>query len=107
TNPAGASRLTVVDDQVLTSEPAYQPVPTQVPVVEPVTVPAHLVPPARFAATNHQQTTGRHITAEELSARISVPTAMAGELLALFDINPPATTAARVNGFPTPGGGGR
>jgi hypothetical protein len=70
-------------------------------MVEPVTVPEHLVRPARFAATNHQATTGRTITTEELAARISVPTTVAGELLTL--VNP--TTPARVNGSPVVGGG--
>lgn len=99
TTPAGSNwSPAVVEDQVLNAEPAT--------TVARVTVPAHLVPPARFAATNHQATTGRPITADELAARISVPPAIAGELLTLFDI-PTATGSvpARVNGSPIPGGG--
>jgi hypothetical protein len=67
-------------------------------------VPAHLVPTARFAVTNHQATTGRTITAPELAARMSVSPDLAGRLLTLFEVpepKPPVT--AGINGTPTGG----
>ena len=100
TRPADTTWTPVVDGQVLNAEPT-QPTPAGT-LTEPVTVPEHLVRPARFAATNHQATTGRPITAEELAARISVPATVAGELLTLVN---PTGTPARVNGSPTVGGG--
>ena len=66
----------------------------------PAPVPAHLVPTARYAVTNHHATTGRPITVQELSARISVPEQVAGQLLTLFDI---PTESARINGTPLTG----
>ena len=74
--------------------PAVQPV--TLPTAEVAPLPAHLLPTARFAVTNHQATTGRPITAPELAARMSVTPDMAGQLLTLFDPEPPTTT--RVNG---------
>ena len=74
------------------------PVPvTPAAPAQPATIPAHLLPTARFAVTNHQQTHGRPITAEELSARMSVTPAVAGQLLTFF--NPGQTPPpVRVNG---------
>jgi hypothetical protein len=76
--------------------------PTDLPTVQiasadimPATVPAipmHLLPTARFAVVNHEQTTGRPITIDELAARMSVSTAVAGQLLHAVD------EPARVNG---------
>ncbi|HEX6969660.1 MAG TPA: hypothetical protein VF174_12745 [Micromonosporaceae bacterium] len=76
-----------------------QPEPVTEPVAEPVTVPAHLIPAARFAVVNHQQHTGRPITAEQLADRLDITPTIASHLLAIID--PPATTTpARVNGAP-------
>jgi len=94
----------IVDDQqpapATTAEPSlpttlHEEPPTPTTGEQP-TVPAHLLPTARFAVTNHQATTGRPITAPELAARMSVTPDMAGQLLTLFDPEPPTTT--RVNG---------
>jgi hypothetical protein len=84
--------------------PAFVPA-----VTEPAThgdgftpeVPMHLIPTARFAVVNHEQTTGQAITADELAARMSITPATAGQLLAT--INPPAAPPARVNGTPIGG----
>ena len=62
---------------------------------QPVTVPAHLIPAARFAIVNHRQNTGRPITVEELADRLDITPAIAGRLL--HTIEPPAATA-QVNG---------
>lgn len=77
--------------------PAVTTTPEPENLAEPVTVPAHLIPAARFAIVNHEQHTGRPITAQELADRLDITPAVAGRLLA--DINPPATPA-RVNGAP-------
>jgi hypothetical protein len=61
-------------------------------VIDPV--PTHLLAPARFAATNFEQTTGAPITPAELAARISVPTSMAANLLRAIGVEP----IDRVNG---------
>jgi hypothetical protein len=47
----------------------------EVPVV------ANLIPAARFALVQHEQTTGRTITVDELAARMSLTPAVAGRLL--------------------------
>jgi hypothetical protein len=49
------------------------------PLPEP---PAHLISVARFSVVQHEQTTGRPITVNELAARMSVTPAIAGQLLA-------------------------
>jgi hypothetical protein len=67
-------------------------IPATTPAADPVEVPAHLLPTARFAVVNHEQTTGQPITADDLATRMSIPPAIAGQLLAT--INPPA----RING---------
>jgi hypothetical protein len=65
-------------------------------------MPAHLLTPARFAATNHHQTTGRTITAGELAARMSITSDVATRLLGALDIpttpTAPPDTSPRVNG---------
>jgi hypothetical protein len=72
------------------------------PAAEPVPVPAHLLPGARFAVTNHEQTTGRPITPDELSARIGVTPALAGQLLTAVNTGEHTAVnhgpAIRVNG---------
>lgn len=62
-------------------------------------VPAHLLPTARFSVVNHQQTTGRPITPDELATRMSITPDLARRLLAALgeDYTPPPTTAT-VNG---------
>jgi hypothetical protein len=66
---------------------------------EPVELPQHLLPTARFSIVNHEQTTGRAITANELAARMSITPAIAGQLLAT--LAPAAVAGAdRINGTP-------
>jgi hypothetical protein len=68
----------------------------------PAAVPEHLLPTARFSIVNHEQTTGRAITASELAARMSITPAVAGQLLAT--LAPAAVAGAdRVNGTPIGG----
>ncbi len=77
-----------VAEQVTTEPPAaiapalaVEPDPVTTPALEPVDVPAHLLPPARFAAVQHEQATGAPITAAELADRLDVTPALAGQLL--------------------------
>ncbi|WFE51457.1 hypothetical protein [Micromonospora sp. WMMD1155] len=62
--------------------PAVEPEPVTLPASEPVDVPAHLLPTARFAAVQHEQATGQPITPDELADRLDVSTVIAGKLLA-------------------------
>ncbi|RAO23047.1 hypothetical protein MED15_01442 [Micromonospora noduli] len=63
--------------------PAPEPTPAvTAPASEPVDVPAHLLPTARFAAVQHEQATGQPITPAELADRLDVSTVVAGKLLA-------------------------
>ena len=68
TPPAGS-----IPERTSADEP---PTPAPAPVtVEPAPVPqvpGHLLPTARFAAVQHEQTIGRPITVDELAARMSV-----------------------------------
>jgi hypothetical protein len=73
--------------------------------VEPAPVPARLLPSARFAATNHEHTTGRPITPEELSARIGITPAVAAQVLTHLGASTP--TPARINGTAITTGGAR
>ncbi|WP_433494530.1 hypothetical protein ACQP26_29360 [Micromonospora sp. CA-248089] len=61
--------------------PAVEPEPVTVPAPEPVDVPAHLLPMARFAAVQHEQSTGTPITPAELADRLDVAPAVAGQIL--------------------------
>ena len=76
-----------------TPTPAVEPEPVTIPAVAPesvsapaepvdVPVPSHLLPMARFAAVQHEQATGRPITAAELADRLDVTAPVAGQLLA-------------------------
>ncbi|MFU8876446.1 hypothetical protein, partial [Micromonospora sp. SL4-19] len=60
---------------------AVEPEPVTVPAAEPVEVPAHLLPMARFAAVQHEQSTGAPITPAELADRLDVAPAVAGQIL--------------------------
>jgi hypothetical protein len=62
--------------------------------IEPV--PTHVLASARFAATNHRQTTGSAITAADLAARISVSPTIAADLLRTLAAED--DTPRRVNG---------
>jgi hypothetical protein len=65
-------------------------------------VPPHLLPTARFSVVQHEQATGRVITADELAVRMSVTPAIAGQLLAVVKPSQPAPV--RINGSPVLGG---
>ncbi|WP_409073063.1 hypothetical protein [Micromonospora chalcea] len=74
-----------------TPTPAVEPEPVTIPAVapesvaapaEPVDVPTHLLPMARFAAVQHEQATGQPITPAELADRLDVTPPVAGQLLA-------------------------
>jgi hypothetical protein len=73
------------------------------PAPAPPEVPVHLLPGARFALAQHEQATGRSITADELAARMSLTPAIAGQLLTALD-HPTPTAPARINGAPVLGG---
>ncbi|MFU8851260.1 hypothetical protein ACNAW0_09795 [Micromonospora sp. SL1-18] len=64
-----------------THTPAVEPEPVTVPASEPVDVPTRLLPMARFAAVQHEQSTGTPITPAELADRLDVAPAVAGQLL--------------------------
>ncbi|MCT2282082.1 hypothetical protein M3G91_31235 [Micromonospora chalcea] len=73
-----------------TPTPAVEPEPVTIPAVapesvaapaEPVDVPTHLLPMARFAAVQHEQATGQPITPAELADRLDVTPPVAGRLL--------------------------
>ncbi|SCE83661.1 hypothetical protein GA0070607_2168 [Micromonospora coriariae] len=82
--PAQPIRVQVAEQ--VTAEPAppaaITPAPEPTPAVEPVDVPAHLLPTARFAAVQHEQATGAPITPAELADRLDVTPAVAGKVLA-------------------------
>jgi hypothetical protein len=89
-------------DPVVTPEPeptpapavqVVDPEPIQEPAPVPVTVPTHLLPAARFAVVQHEQSTGNPITSDQLAARLNITPAIAGGLLA--EIRP-----AHINGTP-------
>ncbi|MGW0503037.1 hypothetical protein [Micromonospora sp. NPDC003241] len=86
--PAEPIRAQVAEQ--VTTEPAPpaaiatdpQPRPAIQPTIpEPVEVPTHLLPMARFAAAQHEQNTGSPITAAELADRLDIAPATAGQLL--------------------------
>ncbi|MBQ1062275.1 DUF2637 domain-containing protein [Micromonospora sp. C41] len=89
---------------VVDTPPAAAPASIEAPALTPIPaarpeVPAHLVPTARFAIRQHEQTNGRPITADELAALLTVTPAIARELL--HSINGHSTA---VNGTPVAGG---
>ncbi|MEU8071448.1 DUF2637 domain-containing protein [Micromonospora sp. NPDC049151] len=89
---------------VVGTPPAAAPAVIEAPALTPIPaarpeVPAHLVPTARFAIRQHEQTNGRPITADELAALLTVTPAIARELL--HSINGHTTA---VNGTPVAGG---
>ncbi|MEV4534665.1 hypothetical protein AB0J82_12630 [Asanoa sp. NPDC049518] len=85
-----------VDDTAPAPTAAPEATPAVSEVVEPV--PTHLVGSARFAVVNHEQHTGRPITADELAARIAVTPDVAGQLL--DQIRPTTLPARTINGTP-------
>ena len=67
--------------------------------------PAHLLPTARFALVQHEQTAGRPITVDELAARMSVTPSVAGQLLTAIRGTHPTPVA--INGHTPVLGGAR
>jgi hypothetical protein len=90
-----------------TNEIAANPSPVEAePVPDIPIVPAHLLTTARFSIVQHEQTTGRPITIDELAIRMSVTPAIAAQLLT--EIRGTTVTASRTNGHvPTLNGGSR
>ncbi|WP_435233128.1 DUF2637 domain-containing protein [Micromonospora aurantiaca (nom. illeg.)] len=97
---APAADATAVVDIPPAAAPAVIEAPalTPIPAARPE-VPAHLVPTARFAIRQHEQTNGRPITADELAALLTVTPAIARELLHSINGHTPA-----MNGTPVVGG---
>ena len=89
----------------VTATPAADTTPGASDTTTPGEPPAHLLPVARFSIVQHEQTTGRPITADELAMRMSVPVPVAGQLLTAVRGDHPAP---RINGrTPTLTGGAR
>ena len=81
TEPAPPAAITPAPEPTPATPPAVEPEPVTVPAPEPVDIPAHLLPMARFAAVQHEQSTGNPITPHELADRLDVTPAVAGQLL--------------------------
>ncbi|MDO3683249.1 DUF2637 domain-containing protein [Micromonospora sp. C28ISP2-4] len=94
TAPAVDTTAVVDTPPAVIEAPALTPIPAARPEI-----PAHLVPTARFAIRQHEQTNGRPITADELAALLTVTPGIARELL--HSINGHNTA---VNGTPVAGG---
>jgi uncharacterized protein DUF2637 len=71
----------------------------------PAILPTHLLPAARFALANHEQTHGRQITSAELAARMSITPDTAAALLA--NLTGGTDQLASVNGSAVATGVGR
>jgi hypothetical protein len=93
TNRTPASELAPI---VTTSAHDTAATPTKAGQLPPGGLPGHVLASARFATTNHQQTVGRPITAEELAARISITPAVAAGVL--HKLTADEATQSRVNG---------
>ncbi len=105
TDTATADNATTSTEPGTSEEPATaptapvavdpEPAPTAAATPLPE-APAHLLPTARFALVQHEQTTGRPITAAELAARMSVTPAVAGQLITAITGQP----TQPINGTP-------
>ncbi|GAA2475840.1 hypothetical protein Ahu01nite_052240 [Winogradskya humida] len=118
-----AAELLAAAQSITASEPATDAIPATSEQALPATVsvapavitaavpeptpeaPAHLLPTARFSVAQHEQTTGQPITVDELAARMSVPPAVAGQLLNAIRGHHP--TPAPLNGHSPVLGGAR
>ncbi|WP_194823649.1 hypothetical protein [Micromonospora sp. S-DT3-3-22] len=80
TDPAPITVARPTEPEPVTAAPVA-PEPATTPAPEPVDVPTHLLPMARFAAVQHEQNTGAPITPGELADRLDVTPAVAGQLL--------------------------
>ncbi|PZF90067.1 DUF2637 domain-containing protein [Micromonospora deserti] len=99
TTPPPAVDTAAVVDTPPAAAPAVIEAPalTPIPVARPE-VPTHLVPTARFATRQHEQTHGRPITTDELAALLSVTPAIARELLHTINGHTPAVNGTPVGG---------
>jgi len=79
-----------------TVQPAPAPAPATPASMAVPEIPARLVPAARIAVVQHRQTTGAHITADELATRLNTTPAVAGQLLTT--VGSSAQAPARING---------
>ena len=93
TNKTPANELPPI---VTTSARDTAATPTNAGQFPPGGLPGHVLASARFATTNHLQTVGRPITAEELAARISITQAVATGVLRQLSADEAAQS--RVNG---------
>ncbi|MGW3793177.1 hypothetical protein ACWD8I_18720 [Micromonospora arida] len=80
TDPAPITVTRPTEPEPVTAAPVA-PEPATRPAPEPVDLPTHLLPMARFAAVQHEQHTGSPITPGELADRLDVTPAVAGQLL--------------------------
>lgn len=87
-NPPDTDRPAIPTDPQPATPPAAEPHPAPTDPVPAGSIPPRLLTIARAAALNHQQTSGRPITAGELAARISIPPTMAEQLLTLVHLTP-------------------
>jgi hypothetical protein len=94
----------VVDrDDTPTDTPATASTVITAPALTPVAIsrpeaPAHLIPTARFAIGQHEQRTGRPITADELAGFLSITPDTARTLLHAITGQTPAVNGAPVGG---------
>jgi hypothetical protein len=97
TNTTGTAAQTPIEVTAVTHEPTSAPGQARDLLPGgPGGLPSHVVAVGRYAATNHQQTVGRPITAEELAARISITPAIAAGVLRQLSADEAAQS--RVNG---------
>ncbi|MEU8656924.1 DUF2637 domain-containing protein [Actinoplanes philippinensis] len=91
TIPAQTPAETVINAVEMPATTAPTPAVTETP-----DVPAHLLHTARFSIVQHEQTTGRPITVDELATRMNVTPTIAGHLIAVVNGTHPAPV--RING---------
>ena len=115
--PTADPIASLIDEHTSTATPAVTPTPihhlepaaTAAPAqLDAPEVPAHLLTVARFSIVNHEQTTGRPITADELAVRMSVTPAVAGQLItAITGAQSAPINGTPINGTPVTVGGAR
>lgn len=98
TDPAPA---VLTPAELVPASPATVQTSVQASAETPVEVPTHLLPTARFAVVNHEQSTGRPITRDELATRMSITPVQAGQLLhAITGRTDTLPQPGRINGTP-------
>jgi hypothetical protein len=104
--PATPAPVVQLTDQAHPTTPdtsaGRKPEQTATEAASPPEVPVRLIPGARFAVVQHEQSTGRAITADELAARMSLSPAVAAGLLTEVRpeprVEPDQPEPVRVNG---------